>query len=158
MIEFRIDRRSGVAAYQQIVQQTRDALLLGHLQVGDQLPTAREVVASTGINPNTVLKAYRELDRDGLVQTRAGAGTFVTAVPERVVDAQDSEIGAALGNCLRAARASGLGRPEVEAMVKVWLDTVFPGGSGSARRDRAGRAGAAGTAEHTTAGPTEGRP
>jgi GntR family transcriptional regulator len=68
MVEFRIDRRSGVATYLQIVQQTEQALRLGLLEPGDRLPTAREVVEATAINPNTVLKAYRELERAGLVE------------------------------------------------------------------------------------------
>jgi len=77
MIGFRLDTRSGLAPYLQLVQQTKDALRLGILHPGDQLPTVKEVVASIAINPNTVLKAYRELERDGLVEGRPGIGTFV---------------------------------------------------------------------------------
>jgi GntR family transcriptional regulator len=77
VIEYRIDRRSGVATYMQIVLQTKQALRLGVLLPGDKLPTAREVVEATAINPNTVLKAYRELEREGLVRPRPGLGTFV---------------------------------------------------------------------------------
>lgn len=77
MVTFRIERRSGVAAYQQIVQQTKQALRLGQLTPGDKLPSAAEVVAATAINPNTVLKAYRELENEGLVEARQGVGTFV---------------------------------------------------------------------------------
>ena len=77
VIEFRIDRRSGVATYQQLVDQVEHALRLGLLQPGDRLPTAKEVVAATAINPNTVLKAYRELERNGLVEAKRGLGTFV---------------------------------------------------------------------------------
>lgn len=128
VIAFRIDRRAGVPVYLQLVEQTRQALLLGRLEIGDQLPTAREVVASTGINPNTVLKAYRELEREGLVQARAGAGTFVTASPGRVVAAQESRAGAALGAWLRQAHASGLERAEVEALMKAWLDAEYGDG------------------------------
>lgn len=125
MIEFRIERRGGVAAYAQIVRQVRDALLLGHLRVGDQLPTAREVVSSTGINPNTVLKAYRQLGLEGLVETRAGAGTFVIAAPEQVLDAEASPLAAPLAAWMGEARSSGLDRQQVEALVKVQLDAVF---------------------------------
>src|SRR6188474_1223410 len=78
MIEFHLDGRSGVSPYQQIVQQVRNALRLGLLREGDQLPTVKDVVATLAINPNTVLKAYRELERDGLVSARPGVGTFVT--------------------------------------------------------------------------------
>src|ERR1700678_4655559 len=81
MITFRLDGRSVVPPYLQIVQQVRQALRMGVLEVGDQLPTVREVVAATAINPNTVLKAYRDLERDGLVQPRAGHGTFVLRRP-----------------------------------------------------------------------------
>src|SRR6202451_1887457 len=77
MIEFHLDTRSGVAPYLQIVQQVRRALKLGLLHEGDQLPTVKEVVARIAINPNTVLKAYRELEHDGLVAARPGIGTFV---------------------------------------------------------------------------------
>ena len=78
MIEFSLDTRSGVAPYLQVVHQVRRALRLGLLAEGDQLPTVKDVVASLAINPNTVLKAYRELERDGLVSARPGVGTFVT--------------------------------------------------------------------------------
>jgi GntR family transcriptional regulator len=78
MIQFRIDVRSGVAPYQQIVQQVRHAIRLGLLHEGDQLPTVKEVVAQVAINPNTVLKAYRELEHEGLAAGRRGVGTFVT--------------------------------------------------------------------------------
>src|SRR6266508_3422316 len=77
MIGYRLDTRSGLAPYLQLVQQTKDAMRLGLLHPGDQLPTVKEVVASIAINPNTVLKAYRELEREGLVEGRPGVGTFV---------------------------------------------------------------------------------
>src|SRR5439155_23773531 len=77
MIEYRLDTRSGLAPYLQLVQQTKDAMRLGLLHPGDQLPTVKVVVASIAINPNTVLKAYRELEREGLVEGRPGGGTFV---------------------------------------------------------------------------------
>ena len=78
MIEFHLDSRSGVSPYLQIVQQVRQALRLGLLHEGDQLPTVKEVVAQLAINPNTVLKAYRELEHEGLASARPGVGTFVT--------------------------------------------------------------------------------
>src|SRR5919197_4804600 len=78
MIEFHLDERSGVSPYLQIVRQVRQALRLGLLREGDQLPTVKEVVGRLAINPNTVLKAYRELEHEGLVAARPGVGTFVT--------------------------------------------------------------------------------
>ena len=78
MIDFRLDPRSGVSTYMQLVRQVRQALRIGMLKPGDRLPTAKEVVGLLAINPNTVLKAYRELEHAGLVATRPGQGTFVT--------------------------------------------------------------------------------
>ena len=83
MIEFQLDTASGVATYLQLVQQVRQALQLGLLERGDQLPTAQQVVARLAINPNTVLKAYRDLEREGLVRPRPGQGTFVVGTLPR---------------------------------------------------------------------------
>lgn len=105
MFEYRIDRRSGVATYLQIVHQTKQALRLGLLEPGDRLPTAREVVEATAINPNTVLKAYRELEREGLVEARRGLGTFV----QKSLDGASagSPLGTELAGWMRRARAGG---------------------------------------------------
>src|SRR5262245_46900421 len=84
MIEFHLDARAGVPTYLQLVQQVRQAVRLGILGPGDQLPTVKEVVGSLAINPNTVLKAYRELDREGLTEGRRGQGTFVRSEERRV--------------------------------------------------------------------------
>ena len=78
MISFRLDTSSGLAPYLQLVQQVKQALRLGLLDVGDQLPTVKAAVAQLAINPNTVLKAYRELEYEGLIESRPGQGTFVT--------------------------------------------------------------------------------
>src|SRR5260370_12012079 len=77
MIEFYLNAHSGVAPYLQIVHQVKQALRLGLLEVGDQLPTVREVVSQITVNPNTVLKAYRELEHESLIASRPGRGTFV---------------------------------------------------------------------------------
>jgi GntR family transcriptional regulator len=79
-IAFRLDPGSGVPTYLQLVQQVEQALLLGYLTTGDQLPKVRDVVTDLAINPNTVLKAYRELEHKGLANGRPGQGTFVQAV------------------------------------------------------------------------------
>src|SRR5580693_6048706 len=83
MIEFYLDASSGVATYLQLVQQVHQALQLGMLEPGDRLPTAQQVVARLAINPNTVLKAYRDLERQGLVRARPGMGTFVVGTLPR---------------------------------------------------------------------------
>ena len=111
MIEFHLDARSGVAPYLQIVHQVRHALRLGMLREGDQLPTVKDVVARLAINPNTVLKAYNELDHEGLVAARPGIGTFVTQDPRR-----------------RFARGPGTAAPGPAAVA----------GQGSSRRPRRG--------------------
>ncbi len=124
MIEFRIDRRSGVAAYQQLVNQTKHALRLGLLQPGDQLPTVKEVVATASINPNTVLKAYRELELGGFVEGRRGVGTFVSAV---VTQPDADQLREELAGWMRRAREDGLDREYVEALVKAQLDLYYEG-------------------------------
>ena len=83
-IEFRLDPASGVPTFQQLVQQVEHALRLGYLEPGDQLPKVRDAVASLAINPNTVLKAYRELELKGLAEGRPGQGTFVKATLNQV--------------------------------------------------------------------------
>ncbi|MFE7182542.1 GntR family transcriptional regulator [Streptomyces erythrochromogenes] len=115
MIEYRIDRRSGVATYLQIVQQTKQALRLGLLGPGDRLPTAREVVEALAINPNTVLKAYRELEREGLVEGRRGLGTFVrrTLGEGR---AADTSLRTELAEWLARARRAGLEQDDITAL------------------------------------------
>jgi len=83
-VVFRLDSRSGVPTYLQLVQQVESAIRLGYLRRGDQLPRIKDVVASLSINPNTVLKAYRDLEQKGLIGARPGLGTFVEAAPETV--------------------------------------------------------------------------
>ena len=122
MVEYRIDRGSGVAAYVQIVQQTERALRMGTLQVGDKLPTAREVVEATAINPNTVLKAYRELERAGLVEARRGVGTFVRRSLARPGTQADSPLRAELAAWTERARTAGLERADILALVTATLD------------------------------------
>ncbi|BAC71777.1 putative GntR-family transcriptional regulator [Streptomyces avermitilis MA-4680 = NBRC 14893] len=126
VVEYRIDRRSGVATYVQIVQQTKQALRLGLLEPGDKLPTAREVVEATAINPNTVLKAYRELEREGLVEARRGLGTFV----RRTLGAApaDSPLRTELDAWAQRARTAGLDREDVAALLGSVLDEHFPKG------------------------------
>ncbi|MFF3255324.1 GntR family transcriptional regulator [Actinacidiphila glaucinigra] len=126
MVEFRIDRRSGVATYLQIVQQTKQALRLGLLEPGDRLPTAREVVEATAVNPNTVLKAYRELEREGLVEARRGLGTFV----QKSLGAgpADSPLAGELADWTRRARTAGLDREDAAALFQSVLDREFSEG------------------------------
>jgi GntR family transcriptional regulator len=116
VIQFSLDGRSGVSPYQQLVQQVRQAMRLGLLREGDQLPTVKDVVADLAINPNTVSKAYRELELAGLVAARQGVGTFVTRT------LTDSSLGAheplrrELSRWLAKARRAGLDEESIEAL------------------------------------------
>lgn len=116
MIDFHLDLRSGVSPYQQLVQQVQRALRLGLLSVGDQLPTVKEVVAKLAINPNTVLKAYRELEHLGLVTPRPGVGTFVTQSLAGESLAAHEPLRVELRTWLAKARAAGLDADSVEAL------------------------------------------
>ena len=116
MIEFSLDGRSGVSPYLQVVQQVRHALRLGLLRQGDQLPTVKDVVARLAINPNTVLKAYRELERDGLVAARPGIGTFVTRSLTDASLAAHEPLRQELLRWLAKARRAGLDEESIEAL------------------------------------------
>ena len=116
MIEFHLDSRSGVAPYLQLIQQVRQALRLGLLQEGDRLPTVKEVSGALAINPNTVLKAYRELEYEGLAAARPGVGTFVTKTLADESVAAHQELSQDLAGWLRKARAAGLGDESIGAV------------------------------------------
>src|SRR3954469_22073901 len=108
LISFRLDPRSGVPTYLQLVQQVRQALRLGLLQPGDQLPTVKEVAGRLAINPNTVLKAYRELDHEGLVDGRRGQGTFVSSTVIAQPAGEHAALRRALAEWVARARSAGL--------------------------------------------------
>jgi GntR family transcriptional regulator len=116
VIEFHLDGRSGVSPYLQLVQQVRQALRLGLLREGDQLPTVKEVVARLAINPNTVLKAYRELEHEGLVAPRPGVGTFVTRTLTDASLAAHGPLRQDLQRWLAKARQAGLDDESIEAL------------------------------------------
>jgi len=121
VISFRVDGRSVVPPYLQIVQQVRQALRMGRLDVGDQLPPVREVVAATAVNPNTVLKAYRDLEREGLIEARAGHGTFVLKRPPGPPPGTHSRLGRSLARWVQQAREAGLDDDSIESLLRVQL-------------------------------------
>jgi len=121
VISFRIDSRSVAPPYLQIVQQVRQALRMGLLDVGDRLPAVREVVAATAVNPNTVLKAYRDLEREGLIEARPGHGTFVLSRPPGPPPGTISRLGRRLARWVRQARESGLDDESIESLLRVTL-------------------------------------
>jgi GntR family transcriptional regulator len=118
VIEFHLDSRSGVSPYLQIVQQVRQALRLDLLRQGDQLPTVKEVVGQLAINPNTVLKAYRELEHEGLVSARPGVGTFVTGSLGGQALAAHGPLRQALQRWIVKARRAGLDNESIEALFR----------------------------------------
>ena len=128
MIEFQLDATSGVATYLQLVQQVHQALQLGLLEPGDQLPTAQQVVAKLAINPNTVLKAYRDLEREGLVQPRPGQGTFVVGTLPRTDPLVQARFLKAMSSWLSDARAAGLTPDDIEAIYRTAFRTCFAEG------------------------------
>lgn len=128
MIEFRLDGYSKVATYMQLVQQVRQSLRTGLLELGDQLPKVREVAESLAINPNTVLKAYRQLEIEGLVQGRPGVGTFVRRSLAGPSLASHGELRRDLVAWLRRAGEAGLEQEDVVALVETTLRTTFPQG------------------------------
>ena len=142
MIEFHLDSRSGVSPYLQLIQQVRQALRLGLLSEGDQLPTVKDVVGRLAINPNTVLKAYRELEYEGLVSARAGVGTFVTrSLADDDSLAAHAPLRKDLERWLASARQSGLNEESIEAL---FADTF---------RNSAANSGAAGNGHNQGSGP-----
>jgi GntR family transcriptional regulator len=121
MIVFRIDSRSGIPPYLQIVQQVKHALRLGMIGPGDQLPTIKQVVADVAINPNTVLKAYRDLEREGLVQGRAGVGTFVVKRPDGPPPPLVAQLRRSLDRWLRSAFDAGLDYESISSLFESGL-------------------------------------
>jgi GntR family transcriptional regulator len=116
VIEFHLDGRSGVAPYMQLIHQVRHALRLGLLREGDQLPKVKDVAAGLAINPNTVLKAYRELEYEGLTAARPGIGTFVTGTLGSAPLAAQGPLHRELQRWLAKARRAGLDDESIEAL------------------------------------------
>ncbi|MEP7019753.1 MAG: GntR family transcriptional regulator [Pseudonocardiales bacterium] len=108
MLDFRVDTGSGLAPYAQLVQQVKQALRLGWLAPGDKLPTVHEVAASVAINPNTVLKAYKELEREGLAIGRPGQGTYIQRSLSQLTPASYAMLRRRLQRWILAAREAGL--------------------------------------------------
>ena len=119
MFRFRLDGTSGVPPYLQIVHQVRQSLLLGYLRPGDRLPTVKEVAVDLAINPNTVVKAYRQLEHEGLAGGRPGQGTFITGTPaEASPSPQASQaLRRSLRRWLATAAAAGLSEEAVTALI-----------------------------------------
>ncbi len=124
MFRFQLDGSSGIPPYLQLVHQVRQSLLLGYLRPGDRLPTVKEVAGDLAINPNTVVKAYRQLEHEGLAGGRPGQGTFITATLASPPPDTYAELRALLEHWFRAAEAAGLGEETVTALIAVVRDDV----------------------------------
>ncbi|GAA4547097.1 GntR family transcriptional regulator [Amycolatopsis samaneae] len=116
-MEFRVDRGGGVPAYVQLGNQVREALRLGWLRPGDRLPTVRDVVSSSGVNPNTVLKAYRQLELEGLIEARQGSGTFVKRSLGSVDPEAMARLRVRLARWTGDAREAGMEDEDIQALV-----------------------------------------
>lgn len=138
-IEFRLDAGSGVPTYLQLVHQVEHALRLGYLKPGDQLPKVRDVVADLAINPNTVLKAYKELEVKGLAAGRPGQGTFVQATLSQIALPELTALRRSLAGWLAAADTAGLDEDGIVALFSSALRDFYERRSGS--RGRGGAAG-----------------
>jgi len=138
-IEFRLDPASGVPTYLQLVQQVEHALRLGYLNPGDQLPKVRDVVAALAINPNTVLKAYRDLEIKGLASGRPGQGTFVQATLSQVALPELTALRRSLSGWLTAADGAGLDEDGMVALFTSALRDFYERRNGSHTRGGAAR-------------------
>lgn len=121
MLLFRLNTHSGVPPYLQIIQQVKQALQVGILQAGDQLPTVKEVVGHIAINPNTVAKAYRELESLGITEGRPGIGTFVKSRPEGPSASVHEALSKELGGFVAKARKAKLNDEDIEALLRIAL-------------------------------------
>ena len=117
-MSFHLRTDSGVPPYLQIAQQVRQAVRLGVLDVGDRLPTVKDVVAELAINPNTVQKAYRELEHEGLVEGRQGVGTFVARRPEGPPPGIQARLARGLHKWVESARSEGMDDEAMESMLR----------------------------------------
>jgi GntR family transcriptional regulator len=118
---FRLDAGSGVPIYRQLVQQVRRDVMLGRLQPGDQLPSVKEVVDSLSVNPNTVVKAFSELEHQGLVVRRQGIGTFVAASPPMTSVPGVPRLLGSLARWVDRARQDGLSAEQIRMLLEVAL-------------------------------------
>ena len=119
MFRFRLDAASGVPPYLQLVHQVRQSLLLGYLRTDDRLPTVKEVAGDLAINPNTVVKAYRQLEHEGLAGGRPGQGTFITAALAAPPPEAGRALRAPLEQWFRDADAAGLNDEAVTALIAI---------------------------------------
>jgi GntR family transcriptional regulator len=138
MFRFRLDGSSGVPPYLQLVQQVRQSLLLGYLRSGDRLPTVKEVAGDLAINPNTVVKAYRQLEHEGLAAGRPGQGTFITGTLEPASARVSEALRRSLERWFRDAAAAGLSGEAIAALIAAVRHDVARGTGNDTMEERVG--------------------
>jgi len=112
--EFSLDLHTGVPVYRQLIDQVRAGISSGSLTAGDQLPTVRQLAVDLAINPNTVMRAYRELDLGGLLETHQGTGTFISdRKPEKKTAERERQLGQMANEFAARAGAAGFTLEEV---------------------------------------------
>src|SRR5580658_5138929 len=122
-ISFQLNSNSGVPAYLQLAQQVKQAIRMGVLDVGEKLPTFKEVVAEVAVNPNTVMKAYWQLEHEGLVEGRQGVGTFVSRRPSGPPPDTQARLARGLKQWVTSARSEGLDDEAIESMLRATLSS-----------------------------------
>ena len=124
---FTVDPRSGVPLYLQLIEQVKRAVALGTLVAGEQLPTVKALAVDLTINPNTVARVYRELERDGVIETSPGRGSFVRANGAPTARRTADDVAErSLADAVREARSHGLGRSELESLIRRVVDRWYP--------------------------------
>ena len=120
VFRFHLDLKSGVPVYRQIVDQVRGAIAAGSLSSGDQLPTVRQLAVDLEINPNTVVRAYRELEYGGLLETHQGTGTFISdqKIP-RAGDERQRQLGQIVSDAIARAGAAGFTVQDVLEQMRI---------------------------------------
>jgi GntR family transcriptional regulator len=125
---FAIDPRSGVPIYLQLTDQIKRAVAVGALAPGERLPTVKGLAVQLTLNPNTIAKVYRDLEREGIIDTSPGRGSFVTGNgtvdKARVVASEVAE--RAVRDAVREARALGVPREELRRIVGAEIDRWYP--------------------------------
>lgn len=138
MFRFRLDGSTGVPPYLQLVHQVRQSMLLGYLREGDRLPTVKEVAADLAINPNTVVKAYRQLEHEGLAAGRPGQGTFITGTMTSPSERASEVLRSSLEQWLRDAAEAGLSDEAITALIAAVRHDVGSGGGNDTKEARVG--------------------
>jgi len=112
--QFALDLHTGVPVYRQLIDQVRAGISSGSLSAGDQLPTVRQLAVDLAINPNTVMRAYRELELGGLLETHQGTGTFISEKkPEKKTAERERQLDQMAGEFAARAGAAGFALEEV---------------------------------------------